>query len=279
LGSVASNEATLTVVDPYGATRLGYLLKQTWININGIAITDLTNSDRYPGIPDSISFINKFEIPSNIGDHFGVRVSGWIIAPETGDYTFYFASDDNGQLKLSSDSLPSNLSTASIASVPDWTDSRQFDKFPEQTSATISLVAGKKYFVEALYKEEAGGDNMAVAWKLPSGITESPIPSQRLAFYTTLSTGVKNVLVNENDDLILFPSPANDILKLKSSSLNGAYKLVITDILGRVVRTKEVEMIENSVVEIVVSDLKSGIYIVNVYNQGKSTKAKFIVSH
>ena len=49
-----------------------------------------------------------------------------------------------------------------IASVPDWTDSRQWNKFPTQKSAAITLTAGQRYYVEALQKE--GG-----RWRQPCG--------------------------------------------------------------------------------------------------------------
>ena len=60
--------------------------------------------------------------------------------------------------------------------MPDWTRSRQWDKFPEQTSAAESLVGGDYCFVEALAKEAVGGDNLAVGARLPDGSDLSPIP-------------------------------------------------------------------------------------------------------
>ncbi|MGI9239832.1 MAG: CotH kinase family protein, partial [Verrucomicrobiales bacterium] len=54
-----------------------------------------------------------------------------------------------------------------IAHVPSWTSSQQWDKFPEQQSAPITLQAGGSYYFEALQKEGGGGDNLAVAWSGP----------------------------------------------------------------------------------------------------------------
>ena len=276
-GNVTSNEAKLTVSDPYGASRIGYLLKQTWINIDGTAINDLTSYSNYPGNPDSIDFIDQFEIPTNIADKYGVRVSGWIIAPETGNYTFYIASDDNGQLKLSTDSLPKNLRTTPIANVPDWTDSRKFDKFPQQTSAPISLVAGKKYFVEALFKEGDGGDNLAVAWKLPSGKMETPIPSSRLAFYNQ-PTGIAEIAGKVYDNLQIYPSPASEFIHIKSSCFDGQVKVSISDILGRLVKTAEMNFNRNTVSTVNISELKPGIYLLSVSNQTNSVNSKFVIN-
>lgn len=278
MGSVESNEAVLTVVNPYGETRLGYLLKQSWFSISGVKIEDLTSRENYPYMPDSISFINKFEVPVNVADNYGVRVSGWLIAPQTGDYTFYIASDDNGQLKLSTDSLPKNLRDNPIALVPEWSDSRQFTKYPQQTSAPIHLESGKKYFVEAMFKEEAGGDNLAIAWKLPDGTTESPIPSSRLAFYTTNNpVGVKT-LGFDNPDITLFPVPASDRVFIRSKVGLGKVNCWISDLTGKVLKTQSVELYQNSDASVDISQLPNGLYLVNLRNSVKMIALKLIIS-
>ncbi len=85
----------------------------------------------------------------------------------TGLYQFWIASDDEGQLFLSSDSNPENK--VEVASVPGFTGFRVFTKYPEQKSVMIRLEAGEKYYIEALHKEGTGGDFLSVAWLMPSG--------------------------------------------------------------------------------------------------------------
>ncbi len=46
--------------------------------------------------------------------------------------------------------------------------------YAEQKSAAITLVAGQKYYIEALQKEEGGGDNLAVGWAKPGQATTAP---------------------------------------------------------------------------------------------------------
>ena len=82
------------------------------------------------------------------------------------------ASDDNGELWLREDEASETL----IANVPGWTSPRQWDKFPEQTSAPQQLAAGNYYFLMALAKEASGGDNLAVGVTLPHGTALRPIP-------------------------------------------------------------------------------------------------------
>ena len=90
----------------------------------------------------------------------------------TGSYTFWIASDDQSELWLSTDDNP--LFKVRIASVPNWTDSREWNKFPSQKSAAITLTAGQRYYVEALQKEGGGGDNLAVGWAKPGESTSAP---------------------------------------------------------------------------------------------------------
>lgn len=277
LGSITSSEATLTVNNPYGETRIGYLLKQSWFNINGVKLNDLRNHALFPYNPDSISFINKFEVPVNMTDNYGVKVSGWLIAPETGNYVFYIASDDNGELWLSTDSLPQNLSSKPIANVPDWTDSRQYNKYTEQTSATVYLEAGKKYYVEALFKEGVGGDNLSVAWKLPGGVTEIPIQSSHLAFYTQNPTVSAQNLKLERMSLSVYPSPANQYINVVTGSFNGMSEYFVADILGKIVKAGKLNLTENSNIKIDVSDLQSGVYILMLNNAEKVANAKFTI--
>ncbi len=278
LGSITSSEATLTVVNPYGETRIGYLLKQSWFNISGVTLGDLRNQAQFPDNPDSISFISKFEIPTNVADDYGVKVSGWLIAPETGNYIFYIASDDNGELWLSTDSLPQNLRVNPIASVPDWADSRQYNKYTEQTSNTIYLEAGKKYYVEALFKEGVGGDNLSVAWKLPGGVNETPIPSSCLAFYVQNSTVSAKDLEFENSNIAVYPSPANQYINVRAGSLEGQVEFSVADIFGRIVKSEKLDLIGNTSTKIDVSNLNAGVYILIIHNSEKSTNSKFIIS-
>ena len=110
---------------------------------------------------------------------------GYVHPPTTGDYTFWIASDDNSELWLSTDEDPAHK--VLIASVPEWTSSREWTRFASQQSAPITLMAGRKYYIEALAKEGGGGDNLAVRWQLPGGVWENPadpgapIPGIRLS--------------------------------------------------------------------------------------------------
>jgi hypothetical protein len=141
-------------------------------------VSALTNDVNFPDNPAEVGVLENFEAPANAGSNYGQRVSGYIVPPLTGDYTFWIASDDQSQLFLSTDEDPAKVRV--IASVPSWTDPATYDEFPEQQSTLIPLEAGKRYFVEALHVQRGGSDHLSVQWQLPDGAIESPIPGSRL---------------------------------------------------------------------------------------------------
>jgi hypothetical protein len=142
---------------------LGKAKRELWLNgSTGTAVADLTNDSRYPGNPTDVNEMPDFESPAsnpNI-DNYGGKLSAWLHVPLAGQYTFWVASDDNSQLFLGAD--PDNAEM--IASVSDWTNAEEWDKFPSQMSKSITLEAGR-YYLMALWKDGTGGDNCAGAWQ------------------------------------------------------------------------------------------------------------------
>ena len=150
--------------------------------------------------------LDNFEAPTNVDDNYGQRLRAFITPPITGSYTFWIASDDNSDLFLSTDDTPAHKQAISSVSV--WTDPRQWNKYPEQQSVPIPLVAGQRYYIEALMKEGNGGDNLAVRWQLPDSTIEEPIPATRLQIYQVVRPdsftmrygGKARVRVTANDE-------------------------------------------------------------------------------
>ncbi|MDX2305436.1 MAG: LamG-like jellyroll fold domain-containing protein [Microscillaceae bacterium] len=170
--SVLRIKIGVTIVNP--CTASGELLYEIWNNITGSSVSNLTSNANYPNNPSaSQKLTGLVEGQNNIGDNYGSRISGILCAPETGSYTFWIAGDDNSELWLSTDINPANARR--IASVPSWTNPREWSKFPEQQSAAISLEAGEKYYLFVLHKEGGGLDNIAIGWQLPDGTQERPM--------------------------------------------------------------------------------------------------------
>jgi hypothetical protein len=162
----------------------GFLTRQVYRDIPGAEVDKLTSSPKFPNHPDETTYVPRFEAPSNYADAYGQRIFGYLTAPVTGDYRFFLASDDNGQLFLSTDESPANKKL--IAMEASWTSSRAWlSARPESRSGPISLVGGRKYYIEALMKEITGADNLGVAWQIPGLIGPvdggDPIPGVYLS--------------------------------------------------------------------------------------------------
>jgi len=147
----------------------GTIRYEVWEGIGGTVITDLTGNAAYPDNPSWDDELTLFETPTNRADNFGGRVYGWLTPDTTGDYTFWIATDDAGELWLST--TDSAVDAQLIALEDSWAGSRAWSNDSSQ-SAPISLVAGQAYYIEALYKEGGGGDNLAVGWAMSSDIND-----------------------------------------------------------------------------------------------------------
>ena len=95
-------------------------------------------------------------------------------------------------------------------------------------------------------------------------------------FDESLFLGVENI--NENNSLSLFPNPADDFVNIRlNADVSGT--LVLTNSEGRTVLEKSIHHSNNTFV-IDVTDLKSGIYFVQLYfDDGSVAIKKLVVVH
>jgi uncharacterized protein (DUF1800 family) len=180
--AAAPTSATVSIGAEAGANTV---LQEIWMNLpdnyNGVADIPVTAP------PTTSRVLATLEQPQNWGDHYGTRIRGYIVAPTTGNYTFWIASDDQSELWISTDDQPANL--VRRAYVLNYTGSRQWNQETNQKSPILALTAGQKYYFEALQREYGYGDNMAVGWFKPgdAGAGTSPsqvVPGSALAPYT-----------------------------------------------------------------------------------------------
>ncbi len=143
---------------------VGDVVREVWLDISGAEISDLQSSSRFPEAPSLVDRIPMIEGPYSWASRYGTRARGYIIAPETNDYIFWVAGDDETQLFLSGDDTPNALTL--VARVPTYTSWREWTRFPEQQSAPIRLSGGERYYFELLHKEGWGGDHFSVAWAM-----------------------------------------------------------------------------------------------------------------
>ncbi|MBM4017445.1 MAG: hypothetical protein FJ288_03810, partial [Planctomycetes bacterium] len=165
----------------------GTILREWWTGLgSGTTITDLKNDTLNFTLPvNGREERTAFEMPTSVTDNYGTRVRGYVTAPQTGNYCFWIASDDNSELWFNA-AGEDPAGAVRIAYVPGYTSNKQWSKYSQQKSAAIYLQAGQRYYIEALQKDGTGGDNLAVGWQLPDGAYERPIPASRLSpFFPT----------------------------------------------------------------------------------------------
>lgn len=187
----------LSVLAIAQSVEAGKLRRLLYYNYAGSAVTNLYTTNTYgvatfPDSPDYADYMPyaggpgitpappyNAETAANILDNYGSWVRGYLTAPETGTYTFWLASDDEGQFYMNTDPTdPLNpAKTNLICWVPGYSGNREWTKYPQQQSAPVSLEAGKTYYVEILHKEGTGNDYIVLGWQTPSGALERPMPA------------------------------------------------------------------------------------------------------
>mmetsp|Transcript_8240 Transcript_8240/g.15079 ORF Transcript_8240/g.15079 Transcript_8240/m.15079 type:complete len:1302 (-) Transcript_8240:105-4010(-) len=158
-------------------------LVETWYGVGGGNIADLTSDPRYPSSPDDSYVTYGLETSPNRADAYGTRMRCYVVPPETGTYTFWIATDDAGELYLSGDDDPANKSQ--VAFVTGWVGHQAWDTQASQKSDPVSLVKGRRYYLEALQKDGGGGDHLSVAWEsAEAGIGRSVVGTAYTRVYT-----------------------------------------------------------------------------------------------
>ena len=167
------------------AGQTGQIKIEWWTDIASIDINTLLNHSDYPDNPHGSDYLTTFEVVqgsfADLVDEYGARIRGYFHPPETGEYTFWVNSDDESILLLSPEGSSSHavMIARCIRSAPlvNWT------RYAGQQSMPIALEAGKKYYIEAIYKENTGGDRLRVAYG-PEG-AQVIIPGAELSPYDT----------------------------------------------------------------------------------------------
>jgi hypothetical protein len=263
----------------------GNISYEVWNSIYG---QKLSNTD-WSKTPISKSDISSLEAPKNAGDAYVARIRGYICPPKSGNYTFWISGDDATELWLSTNSDPANKSK--IAYNETWSGGvRTWDRYPSQKSVQIYLTEGNKYYIEALLREDYGDDNLAVAWQLPDGNMEAPIPGSRLSPYNTESSLELRSFVQVNNNVAMdevavkteqskqgsisvFPNPiiSNTVNIQANTYTAGQYTITVLNNLGQLVYKKLLTHPGGPLKHTIFlsNSLAKGLYLLNV--AGKET--------
>ncbi|MBK8038650.1 MAG: autotransporter-associated beta strand repeat-containing protein [Verrucomicrobiaceae bacterium] len=195
----------------------GSVLREHWSGIAGGAISSVTSNANYPNKPGGREFITSFEcLAQDWADSYGTRVTGFIVPPVTGSYTFAVSGDEVVELYVSTDATSANKSLA--ASVSSATAFRAWGT----PSSARTLTQGVRYYVELLHKENTGTDHWSVGWKKPGDAVFSVIPGSALAQPGTTTaqpteTNLLNTMAQDHPRLF---ATAERFAKLKAAYLS-----------------------------------------------------------
>ncbi len=164
----------------------GVIVRELWRGIRGKTLEAFAASGALACPATDFDLLAGFETPYNIGDNYGSRIRGYLRPPVDGEYQFWICSDNNAELYLGADDSPAGKSLIAwirgTAYNTGWAEPRNWERYPSQLSKPVRLAAGRCYYIEALQKEEDGGDHLAVAWQVPGGSREV-IPGRCLSPY------------------------------------------------------------------------------------------------
>ncbi|MES2734572.1 MAG: Ig-like domain-containing protein [Bacteroidota bacterium] len=277
-GVSTTSAATSIVVGtslPTNCSATGTILRESWSNVTGTGVSAIPVTLT----PSSSSQMTSFQGPAipagtwGIADNYAARYRGYVCVPTTGNYTFWIASDNDGELWLSTDANPANKKR--IAYIQDgFAYINQWTKYASQQSAPIALQAGQKYYIEALHKEDNGGDVLAVGWQLPGGVLERPIPGARLSpFVPTAARVSSEATAEELSQIIAFPNPFDNMLTLQwAEQPKQAVSVSLIDSYGRVRHQQATQLTSGQrqlTVDVSPASLPGGIYYVRVQSDNR----------
>lgn len=173
----ADTTVSITVLPLAAGYVPGTIAHAYYDNLTGGSVSDLTGSANFPFNATSEVFLPSASDEEH-GDDYGSVLRGFVLPPATGNYTFWIASDDSGELRISPNA--SQASAVVLASNANYTDPNVYNAFPSQQATDVTLTAGQPYYIEARHKEGNGGDHVSIAWRGP-GIAQQVIPGRFLA--------------------------------------------------------------------------------------------------
>ena len=187
-----------------------------WEIYNNQFINDFALMDTL--IPNQIIKLDSVNTPdySTGMDHFLSRIKGYILPRVSGNYSFYFASDNVAQFWLSPDSSETNAQLKSnvLYAQADW----------NQNISSQNLVAGKKYFFKILHYDSVYIDKIKLGWKMPN---ETLIKTIKFPYLTSCGNDiVPGSLAILYDSIVGYPNYTHS-LKYRFMPWNTTNKSIV----------------------------------------------------
>jgi hypothetical protein len=181
----------------------GWVTREFYLNVDtnnaGGGVADLIADAKYPNNPSISDVATHFQINNDItGNNYGARLRAFFTPPSSGAYEFFVYNDDAAQLSLSTDQSEANL--AMLVDSPFI--QTNFDSSVMGTSGP--LVAGQKYLLQALYRQNTGSALLGVAAR-KQGDNTAP------ALLPVLSGSLISTYINPDAGAITFVQQPADV--------------------------------------------------------------------
>ncbi|XP_054554835.1 fibrocystin isoform X2 [Talpa occidentalis] len=192
--------------------------------VEGLDLTEATPGYRWQIVPNASS---PFGFWSKEGQPFSARLSGFFVAPETNNYTFWIQADSQASLFFSwSEDPNTKLRVASIrVGTADWFDSWEQNGDEgtwQQKSPKLELYGGAKYYLEAEHHGRAPSRGMKIGvqihntWLNPDVVStylrekhQIRVHAQRLPETQMLTVPSRGSFLLTWDNVSSQPIPAN----------------------------------------------------------------------
>jgi hypothetical protein len=161
------------------------LLFEVFDGIAGNDVANLTSSPLYPDQATLRSnlwiFDSRAALPDDARENYGSRTRGVFIPPVSGDWIFYLRGIDICRLYLN----PNGLDAAGKQLLCGEAHADVDGNWGRVLSGSVSLRAGRGYYIEALHKSDTGADFVKVAARLvgnpvPPGVANTQLDTNAL---------------------------------------------------------------------------------------------------
>jgi hypothetical protein len=246
------------------------MVREIWTGIPGTSISSIPVNSQPPSNRQTLTSLSTQNYYAN---DYGSRIRGYLCIPTSGVYWFWISGDDNSELWLSTDDNPANKTriayAATATKVNEWT------KYASQQSAGVTLVQGRRYYIEVLHKEANGADHVEVGWQLPSGTMERPIPGNHLIPFdpstTAASFAAEEIFTaDEKTTFAVYPNPVvsgRQIALRLPVVADGDVDVDIKSITGVSVQNETLSGAGGEVLIDLKPSIATGMYLIRVSNQ------------
>ncbi len=196
---------TLIISVAFSTVSFAGLTQEIWDGANAGTIEEAWAVINGDTAPTSVAVIGEAAVNDRGVDYYVQHLTGFVVAPADGDYTFHIASDDNSELLIDG---------VVVASVAGWAGFKDWGNGNCTPSEPMTLTAGQVLSVEAAMNEGTGGDNLAIGWLVPGSDGIVALPDS-----ATFPTEAAMAMVSA-------PSPADGAVDVVDAMLTWAAPLV-----------------------------------------------------